>query len=411
MRRILYFIIAGISLVMTASCEQDDWGGDGNISDEILFAVPTVQVNVDEGSRAVTPEILKKTSFVDDDAFAVWGYFLHYIPGSTNFAYTSGTGAWETKRALSVPHIFYTSGNNFLNTVKVGEAQTGAISRLWYKSGKGLDGTNNTNVGADAANYLYTFFAYYPAGDTGFKVNGGVYTTYGQLKVQYTMPYSGGTKGNPQSIKLNNDSYKTNDVMLASVEDHKSSDGKVAFTFQHLLTGFSFQVNNFTAYNDDEGNVQGKTLIVKEISLSGPFHKTVNIDFFNNFAATYSDTYWAEYIIYSNEAGVEIPYDDENSQVLGNPLLLLSGNKEKVLSSSMSEVELNVSYSLDGTDYNKSLEFLADNSFIPKAGTHYTIHLNWVGDSFVLLLPKSQNSWDDGEGDDENADNDDVVFE
>ena len=199
--------------------------------------------------------------------------------------------------------------------------------------------------------------------------------------------------------------------MLASVEDHKSSDGKVAFTFQHLLTGFSFQVNNFTAYKDDEGNVQGKTLKVKEISLSGPFHKTVNIDFFKNFEATYSDTYWAKYIIYSNDPGVEIPYNGENSQVLGNPLLLLSGDKDNVLSSSMSEVELNVSYSLGGTDDEKSLRFIADNSFIPKAGTHYTIHLNWVGDSFVLLLPKSQNSWDDGEGDDENADNDDVVFE
>lgn len=410
MRRILYFIIAGISLVMIASCEQDDWGDDGNISAEILFAVPTVQVNVDEGTRAVTPETLKKTSFVDDDAFAVWGYCLPYIPGSTNFAYTSGTGAWETKRALSVPHIFYTSGNNFLNTVKVGEAQTGAISRLWYKSGKGLDGTNNTNVGADAANYLYTFFAYYPAGDTGFKVNGGAYTS-GQLKVQYTMPYSGGTKNNPTSIQLDGGTYVTNDVMLASVEDHKSSDGKVAFTFQHLLTGFSFQVNNFTAYKDDEGNVQGKTLKVKKICLSGPFHKTVNIDFFNNFEATYSDTYWAKYIIYSNDPGVEIPYNGENSQVLGNPLLLLSGDKDKVLSSSMSDVELYVLYELGGKEDDISLRFIADNSFIPKAGTHYTIHLNWVGDSFVLLLPKSQNSWDDGEGDDENADNDDVVFE
>lgn len=414
MRRILYIILVGFGIIMSVSCNHSVWEDDVTIpSDEISFAVPTVKVNVSETSRVITTETLAKTSLTDGDAFVVWGYCVPYAPGTTNLSYNSAVGAWNTKRALSAPHIFHTTDTNFFNTVTVGGPQTGATSRLWYKPGKDITGNNNTGIGFDAANYLYTFFAYYPAGDNGFRINpsssgNNQYINDDQLIVRYSMPYE-----NNSNINLNNpSSYLTNDAMLASVEDHKPADGKVAFTFQHLLTGLSFQVNNFTEYTDEYGNQQGKNLIVKDISLSGTFHKTIDIDLFSNTTATYTNTYSATtYTIFSGEQ--TIPYDQNISQVLGNPLLLLSGNSTSgVLGPDKNSISLTVVYQYENeNEETTEVSLLTDDSFIPKAGTHYTIQLNWIGDKFVILLPTSEESWGDGENDDNNADNDDIIFE
>ena len=53
-----------------------------------------------------------------------------------------------------------------------------------------------------------------------------------------------------------------------------------------------------------------------------------------------------------------------------------------------------------------------DLSFSPQVGVNYTFQVNWIGDGLVLLvMPSSNAQWGDGEADDTNTGNDDIVFE
>ena len=240
-----------IILLSFFSCQQEGieevYSKD---NDYIQFTTPTIEVVYEEDTRSVTTETLKKTTLANEESFAVWGYCVPNMVGSNTLDYNGATSSWLAKRALSLPNVFYTSGTDFLNTVTVGKSQTGRKERKWYSSGYGLDGNANTSVGTNTNDYQYTFFAYYPAGDTGFKINpsGGnnQYIAHNALNVQYTMPYSNGAE-----IDLSNSSsYVTNDAMLAMVENHKRGNGKVQFTFSHLLCALNFQCNNFTEYKD-----------------------------------------------------------------------------------------------------------------------------------------------------------------
>ena len=48
----------------------------------------------------------------------------------------------------------------------------------------------------------------------------------------------------------------------------------------------------------------------------------------------------------------------------------------------------------------------------PRPGIKYTAQLNFVGDAFVLeFVVDNQGQWEDGEADDGDETNDDVVFE
>ena len=427
-------------------------------NDNIEFAVPTIKVTKEDGTRAITTESLKKTALTNGDKFAVWGYCVPNMVGSSStLDYNGATSTWLAKRALSLPNVFYTSGTDFLNTVTIGEQQTGSKQRKWYSLGKGLDGGTNGSVGANADDYQYTFFAYYPADDTGFRINppngsgNNQYIAQNSLIVQYTMPYNDGA-----TVDLNDaDSYNTNDAMLAMVENHKRGDGKVSFTFSHLLCGLTFQCNNFTEYLDYESLTNGEPtetgsdLLITKIKLGGTFHKTLRTNLFESSSSNFSfqGTYKAVYTIYDNAEGTTIPYVDstpddnvdETSQVLGNPLLLLCGTKvgndDQFLGpepyavydntqelGDQAGIILEVTYqykgpdgdtSKDGLVTTKQISLLAtDRTFTPHVGVNYTIQLNWVGNEFaVIVIPDGKGTWEDGEANDGNTNNDDVVFE
>lgn len=415
-------------------------------NDCIQFTTPAIEVVQEEGTRGVTTETLKKTTLANGESFAVWGYCVPNMVGSSTLDYNGATSSWLAKRALSLPNVFYTSGTDFLNTVTVGNAQTGSKERKWYSSGKGLDGNTNASVGSNADDYLYTFFAYYPVGDNGFTINNGQYVAQNELNVQYTMPYSNGA-----IIDLSGSSYVTNDAMLGMVENHKRGNGKVQFTFSHLLCALNFQCNNFTEYKDynelqnGEPTQKGENLFIKSIRLGGTFHKTLNMNLFESSSSNYSfaDTYTAIYTIFSSPEGECIYFEEtdgqETSAVLGNPLLLLCGTQvdgeDKYLGPSPyvdydgGNTVLNVTnlqstnkgiylevvynYENSGTEITKILPLLTpDRSFTPHVGVNYTMQLNWLGESFVLLImPDGKGIWGDGEADDDSTDNDDVVFE
>lgn len=422
-------------------------------NDCIQFTTPTIEVVQEEGTRGVTTEILKKKTLTSGESFNVWGYCVpNMVSSSTSLDYNGAASSWLAKRALSLPNVFYNSGTDFLNTVTVGGEQTGARSRKWYSysdKGYGLDGKENASVGKDANDYQYTFFAYYPAGDTGFQINNGQYVAKNELNVQYTMPYDDGDEIDLSST----DSYKTNDAMLAMVENHRRGDGKVQFTFSHLLCALNFQCNNFTEYNDyndlQEGKptLKGEDIYIKSIRLGGTFHKTLNINLFEGSSSNYSfaDSYTAIYTIFSSAEGECIYFKEEEgkatSAVLGNPLLLLCGTRidgfEKYLgptpyvnydggtntplnvtslrSSSNKGIYLEIVYKAGENvdEITKVFPLLTPNrSFTPYVGVNYTMQLNWLGNNFVLLImPDGKGTWGDGEADDNSTDNDDVVFE
>ena len=453
MKKLFPIIECFCMLWLVVGCQQEDINGESDsVSEEILFAIPEVQVSEVEFSRGITSATLAKTSLEAGERFAVWGYCLPYTPGTTSFAYNAGSSPWLTKRNLCSPHVF----DNNLNIVTVGGGQT--IIRKWFQPGKNLQGNDDTNIGADAENFQYTFFAYYPADDDGFKINpdaNGNSQAYvansNSLIVTYTMPYEG-TASSPSAVNLSDVTYKTNDAMLAMVENHKKSNGKVAFTFSHLLTSLNFQINNYTQYEDEAGTEHGKDLKITSIKLGGTFHKKLVADLFKDSSENYSfsDTYTAIYTIFSGEHTV--PYvasteKGEITQVIGNPLLLLCGMqveedevpKDKYLgpnpyaeydsgktfednAKNSGGIYLEVTYqykdptgdtTYDGEVTTKHFPLMTqDRTFTTHVGVNYIIQLNWIGESFVIIIvPISNSQWEDGENADDNTTNDDVVFE
>ena len=179
--------------------------------------------------------------------------------------------------------------------------------------------------------------------------------------------------------------------------------------------------------------------------MGGTSHKTLNMNLFESSSSNYSfaDTYTAIYTIFSSTEGECIYFEEtdgqETSAVLGNPLLLLCGTKvdgkDKYLGpspyvdydggntvldvnnlkSTNKGIYLEVVYNYEnsGTEITKILPLLTpDRSFTPHVGVNYTMQLNWLGESFVLLImPDGKGIWGDGEADDDSTDNDDVVFE
>ena len=447
MKRI-FFIVSCLSVLhcLVVGCHNELGDIEEQATEEILFETPQVNLHLDEASRGITSATLSKTSLEAGEKFAVWGYCLPYTPGTTNYAYNSGSSPWLTKRNLCPPHVF----DNNLNEVTVGGGPT--VKKYWYKQGKDLDGNTNNSIGADAENYQYTFFAYYPAEDGGFRINpdaNGESQAYvansNSLIVTYTMPYNG-TASSPSTVDLGGDTYVTNDAMIAMVENHRKANGKIAFTFSHLLTALTFQVNNFTEYKDENDTQYGKDLYIKAIRLGGTFHKKLEVDLFRSSSENYSfpnSTYKAIYTIFNGSKVVPYVKSDEKgeiAQVVGHPLLLLCGMQveengtkvDKYLGPNpyagydlTKDFEYNVKngggiylevayqYGESGSIIRKQFPLMTqDRTFTTHVGVNYTIQLNWVGESFVIIVvPVSNSSWEDGENADGNASNDDVVFE
>ena len=59
-----------------------------------------------------------------------------------------------------------------------------------------------------------------------------------------------------------------------------------------------------------------------------------------------------------------------------------------------------------------SEELKRPGTFTPKPGVKYTAQLNFVGSAFVLqFVVDNSEEWDDGEAEDGNETNDDIIFE
>lgn len=412
MKRILS--ISAILFTILTACDKTPLPpADEEHHDFIMFSTPEVKLTSETDTRSrIEGSVLPSGS-----TFGVWGYCVAYSPGTTNAVdESSRSSEWAIKKKLCPPTLFtpVSSLTGGLLGVTVGD--------------DGCTYTNNNsaaNTGNGAMpwltdeNSLYTFVAVYPTTANGLsfdftKQNGA---NVDAPIIKYSVPYSG---------EVTNHS-DTPDIMVAWRENHRKSDGHVPLTFYHLMSSLSVRVNNYSEYYDADDNHQGTNLKIHSIKLQGTFHKTLTVDMADNGNYSFSDSYVAEYVLFdAGDSGYDVPYtddsetpEDETSVVLGDPLMLLCGKPgvDDPYGPDSKNQETGIKLAIDYTfgDNRKSVAMNLlnpDLSFSPQVGVNYTFQLNWIGDGLVLLvMPSSNAQWGDGEADDGETGNDDIIFE
>lgn len=407
----IYWIIPALGLLM-AGCQQDELPAPaGGEDDYIRFATPTIQAEVT--TKSVTQDALEA-----GQEFGVLGYCVPYQlgrPGTYN--YNGGTSLWLNKYSLCAPSVFY----NIPVTVGEGGCSYSPLKQ-WYTPGHGLDGEEISEVGNNANNYYYTFFAYYPYREENPVFNVDAPTdaeTAGAPRFTFTMPQDG------TAVTDDLEHEDTPDAMFAVAYNHQKTDGSVDFTFSHLLTALGFEVNNFSEYN----------LQVHSIKLSGQFFKQITLDFSQrgnlsgySFPENY---YYGAYTIFdetdnnSQPLRLDAPVDGDdrstsgllpkNASGEGEHILLISGTSPYFgpatgnPANNANVVQVTIDYTFeDGTTpTRRKATYSRPTTFTPSPGTKYTAQLNFVGNAFVLqFVVDNSETWEDGE-----SDNDDIIFE
>lgn len=378
-------------LLLAAACRNDDL--TDCLLDEayIHFGVPTISVEETAATRVATePGVTQGSTLLSNiqanSNFGVIGYCRAYTPGTMNIDYNSGVSSWDIKRRLSPPEVF-----NQLEVTYDGTYCQYDNPKLWYTD-------EDTQGNNDAANYLYSFFAYYPK--ESFSVsypqvdykdgNSTKQTDAGAPIFTYTMHSGAATVTDTNTVFKQSD---TQDVMLAATYNVKKSGGKVNFDFAHVLTALSFAVNNYS---------EGMALKVYKIELSGTFWRTVKVDLNQSASADrleFSDIYKGRYVIYDNDTGQDIPeYDSEKpytAPFADQYILLISGQSTDI--GYLGDVKVSITYQFGSSGVKKTAWYGRPTTFVPRPGTKYTAQLNYVGNAFVLqFVADNGEYWEDG---------------
>ena len=406
-------IVAAVAL---PSC-NDEPGGSVQPAGAITFGAPVMEVE----TRSTFKDALDA-----GDSFGVLGYCLGYTVGTTKINYSSGSGLWATKRAYCPPSVFY---NQRVTVQQDGTctydrnnsaAASGNNPKFWYADGTDLDGSENTNI-TGAANYRYTFFAYYPYD--------GAFTVYapadasaaGAPKLKFTMPQTGG------NIATALDHTITPDAMLAALYNRRNSEGNLQFSFRHVLTGLGFVVNNYSSRN----------LLINRIELRGTFYKTLIIDATSgtvSYESPANSTYTGTYVVYDHTQGTPeeqqrggmllVNDDPDNATVVSSPspiggghIMLISGTQSQSLGPDNQNLQVYIRYKFWDKDVAEPDDWkeatpTRSATFTFRSGTRYVAELDFVGDAFTINFVQANNDmWQDGEADDGDETNDDIVFE
>lgn len=361
------FILCGYALMsLLAACEQSEMPVSEPSGDYIGFAAPSLRVE-EVSTRSTFNE-----AFPTNSTFGVLGYCVPYQRGTTTPDFASGTALWGVKLNGNHihPDVFYkqeiTFDGNYCQYTPL---------KKWYNP------EDNLEIASEdvANNFLYTFFAYYPA--KAFTVNAPAdATTIGAPKLTFTMPFSTNNEGINQQL----DDTQTPDAMVAVQYNHPKRNGNVNFNFAHLMVGLGFAVNN---YNET------LPVTVHSVSLSGSFTKSITIDFSDNNNVDYSfaDTYQGTYRLLTEERTVES--GSSLNPVGDRHLLLLSDSKRGTYFGS--DVTVTIDYTFNGHRKTETRE--RPSTFMPQPGTKYTAALNFIGDTFVLhFIPDNGDFWEDG---------------
>lgn len=347
----LYIGIA--SLLLCASCSKEEVSFSPELSDQTIeFGVPSIQVETKAGPVNTLP---------DGSSFGVFGYCLAQVaPDNPELNVSSGNLPWDQKKKLSRPHLFY-------NTP------------IQYRDGRCT--YENPVKWYETADYLYTFFAYYPY--AGFSVLTDE-NTLGAPKFKFSMPFestSSDTELDPAQVP---------DAMIAD-EDKSCIDvikagGNVALDFRHILTGLNFSINN---YNETE------PVIVHAVKLSGTFFKSIEIipgesTVYQN--ETYAGTY---HLLKEEEEDITVEHHGTVPEVGGRTLLLVPSNAAGGYLGA-EDLKVSITYSF-GTTKNETKTFGRPENFRPEPGTVYSAQLNFIGNAFVLeFIVDDDYHWEDG---------------
>lgn len=378
----------------TSSCRQDEKVQWFDSSERLVFGYPAIDVETKSEFR---------NSLKEGDKFGVLGYCVPYnYVGSSTLAYTNASATWSSKRIYSPPHVFYgtcvTVGASGCTYDYTGSTENNPAYWFRYEDGTGygLDGTVNSSVTDDAADYRYTFYAYYPF-DKFSIVSPKGNMTAGAPVLRFDMPQTG------ESEETILDDEQTPDAMLGVLYDKRREEGALQFRMYHVLTGLGFEVNNLSE----------RDLTVYSIKLQGSFFKSVQVDFTES-VVSYSfppDRYTGTYELFNGTLELlSTPEGTSSSDLLADGtkyILLISGEGSYF----GDDVEVVIDYQF-GDAQRTTTSFSRPGTFTPSPGVRYTAQLNFVGDTFVLqFITDNNDMWEDGEGDDGDDGNDDIVFE
>lgn len=392
-------IILILPMVISIGCTPYSPEPEYDPEEMILFSSP--MLTVESKSNL-------KNAFEDGDEFGVLGYCLPYTIGTTNINYAGGSALWSNKINQCAPLVFYKQKVIVKKSGCIYDRNGGSGNdpKYWYREGYDIDNRENSSiVGSD--DYQYTFFAYYPydPSEQYFKIDSPTSaSSTGGPVFTFTMPQNGA------SIDDHLEHKDTPDAMLAALYNRQKSDGNLKFVFSHILTGLGFEVNNFS----------GTDLTIYSITLKGSFLKKLTVDLSSGtLDFTSEERYSGTYTIYDGGmSGLFLPgvLSDETSSsspspIGGEHLLLISGDGGDNGYTYLGD-DLTVTIGYKFGDDNKSQDLIRPGTFTPKPGVKYTAQLNFVGNAFVLqFVVDNSEEWQDGEAEDGDETNDDIIFE
>lgn len=403
MRILKYTLPVVLSVAVLCGCTKTEGEPLYSPAQRIMFHTPLMTVE--------TKSTLKD-ALATGDAFGVIGYCIPYSVGTSALDPSGATSNWSTKRNLCPPNVFYgqkvTVADNGCEYDFHAPTGTGNNPKYWYRwdvtagRGYGLDNNPDANATSEADNYRYSFFAYYPY-EGAFTIQSPASAgEAGAPRLLFSMPQTGNNVSN--SI----DHARTPDAMVSVLYNARSGDN-LQFSMSHILTGLGFEVNNFSESD----------LEIHKITLSGSFYKQIDIDFTSDVVAyTFPDSrYTGTYTIFDGSMELPAPVEGEavtssESPIGGEHILLISGKESSYFGDGIgeNEVRVNIDYTFNGT--RKAVYYTRPGTFTPRPGVKYTAQLNFVGDAFVLqFVVDNGDMWEDGEMDDGDDSNDDIIFQ
>ena len=354
---ILHLLTA--AFILMAACRKGEEPAVAPMSaDPIRFAVPSVACTVETTPFTRTPTNL----FPSGGSFGVLGYCLAYYAGTTEVDPTTGPASWDSKAVLSAPTLFYKQEVKYNGS----ECYYTGMQQRWY----------------EPADYLYTFFAYYPYGDSCYTIEPATPTGIGNPALTYTMPFSGGETTTPRDLDV------IPDAMAASTVDASRHGGHVALQFNHLLTGIDFTINNYNERND---------LTIHGLRVSGNFYRSLRIrmnEGLDYFPETFAGTF--TFLDGSDDTDdIRVEHNKSQAKVAGKTLLLVS-NLEAGPNYIGTDISIHIDYTFMGRRITDK-QIALPTGYLPQGGTIYTIEANFIGDAFILNFIVGNNQvWEDG---------------
>lgn len=354
------------ALLLSGGCAKLSSGRD---PEYISFSAPGLSL----GAVETRSELL--TGFPDGGVFGVVGYCVpHRHDGAEENDWESAASAWRSKQKYAYPDVF-----RDVQVTRRGESCDYTPLRRWY-----ADSDLPAGVSVRPDDFLYTFFAWFPYGSSFLLDNPSGPHSEGAPRIRFTMPFSGSST---DAVRAHT---AIPDAMLSSVYNVRRRDGKVAFVFDHILSGLRFRVNNYHASD---------AVTVRSLSLRGEFYRTKRFDFAEVTApATVIDgTFGGTFVLQPSGEVRTVPAGQ--SLPVGAPLLLLPDERRTDGTALGRSLEIVVTYTFGRRTRSRTLSFKPGGKVLP--GVCYTVGLNFIGDSFVVeFRPDNDENWEDGSDND-----------